>query len=205
MFSSPWWCGQHPQLQSVQSEASQGSHTHIHHDDVIKRKHFPGCWPFVRGIHRSSVGFPSQRPVTRSFDVFFIVRLNKGLNKQPRCWWFETPCCPLWRHCKVCTYIIYIFVSLSLSLSLSLYIYIYIYIYCSTAAYVRSYGARSGWGIILRSASFHGISYHAISSTCERLCWFQSNYLRFIWISSSLIWGRSKVTRLQRGLQQEND
>ena len=25
------------------------------HDDVIKRKHFPRYWPFVRGIHRSAV------------------------------------------------------------------------------------------------------------------------------------------------------
>ena len=25
----------------------------IHHDDVIKWKHFPRYWPFVRGIHRS--------------------------------------------------------------------------------------------------------------------------------------------------------
>ena len=25
------------------------------HDDVIKWKHFPRCWPFVRGIHRSPV------------------------------------------------------------------------------------------------------------------------------------------------------
>ena len=28
-----------------------------HHGDVIKRKHFPRCWPFVWGIHRSSVNF----------------------------------------------------------------------------------------------------------------------------------------------------
>ena len=27
--------------------------------------------------------FPAQRPVTRSFDVFFDLRLNKGLSKQP--------------------------------------------------------------------------------------------------------------------------
>ena len=27
----------------------------ILHDDVIKRKHFPRHWPFVRGIHRSPV------------------------------------------------------------------------------------------------------------------------------------------------------
>ena len=26
--------------------------------------------------------FPAQRPVTRSFDVFFDVRLNKRLSKQ---------------------------------------------------------------------------------------------------------------------------
>ena len=42
--------------------------------------------------------FPSQRSVTRSFDVFFDVRLNERLNKQSWCWWFETPSCPLWRH-----------------------------------------------------------------------------------------------------------
>ena len=28
--------------------------------------------------------FPTQRPVTRSFDVFFDLRLNKRLSKQPR-------------------------------------------------------------------------------------------------------------------------
>ena len=35
--------------------------------------------------------FPSQRPVTRSFDVFFDLCLNKRLSKQPWGWWFETP------------------------------------------------------------------------------------------------------------------
>ena len=42
-----------------------------------------------------------QRPVTRSFDVFFDLRLNKWLSKQSRRRWFETPSCPLWRHCHV--------------------------------------------------------------------------------------------------------
>ena len=32
--------------------------------------------------------FPAQRPVTRSFDVFFDLRLNKMLSKQSRGWWF---------------------------------------------------------------------------------------------------------------------
>ena len=44
--------------------------------------------------------FPSQRPVTRSFDVFFDLCLNKRLSKQSCCWWFETPSRPLWRYCN---------------------------------------------------------------------------------------------------------
>ena len=42
----------------------------------------------------------SQRPVTRSFDVFFDLRPNKRLSVQSRGWWFETPSRPLWRHCN---------------------------------------------------------------------------------------------------------
>ena len=42
--------------------------------------------------------FPSQRPVTRRFDVFFDLRLNKQLSKQSLGWWFETLSRPLWRH-----------------------------------------------------------------------------------------------------------
>ena len=42
--------------------------------------------------------FPTQRPVTRTFDVFFDLRPNIRLSKQPWGWWFETPSCPLWRH-----------------------------------------------------------------------------------------------------------
>ena len=45
--------------------------------------------------------FPSQRPVTWSFDVFFDLRLTKRLSKQSRRRWFETPSHSLWRHCNV--------------------------------------------------------------------------------------------------------
>ena len=45
--------------------------------------------------------FPAKRPVTRSFDVFIDLRLNKRLSKQPWGWWFETPSWSLWRHCNV--------------------------------------------------------------------------------------------------------
>ena len=44
-------------------------------------------------------GFPSERPVTQSFDVFFDLRLNNRLSKQSGCQWFEMPSCSLWHHC----------------------------------------------------------------------------------------------------------
>ena len=44
--------------------------------------------------------FPTQRPVTRSFDVIFDLRLNKRLSKHWWGWWFETPSWPLWRQCN---------------------------------------------------------------------------------------------------------
>ena len=42
--------------------------------------------------------FPTQRPVTRSFDVYFDLRPNKRLSKQSWGCWIETPYRPLWRH-----------------------------------------------------------------------------------------------------------
>ena len=44
--------------------------------------------------------FPAQRPVTRNFDVFFDLCLNKWLSKQTWGWRFETPSSPLWCHCN---------------------------------------------------------------------------------------------------------
>ena len=57
-------------------------------------------WP-----HTVTSGFPSQRPVTRSFDIFFDLCLNKRLSKQSRRWWFETPLRSLWYHCNGGIYI----------------------------------------------------------------------------------------------------
>ena len=69
------------------------------HDDVIKWKHFPRYW-LCAGNSLVTGEFPSQRPVTWSFDVFSDLRLNKRLSKQSWGWWFETPSCSLWRHCN---------------------------------------------------------------------------------------------------------
>ena len=45
--SAPWWCFLHTRSRKT-------------HDDVIKWKHFPRYWSFVRGIHRSPVNFPHK-------------------------------------------------------------------------------------------------------------------------------------------------
>ena len=44
--------------------------------------------------------FPTQRPVTQSFDAFIHLRLNKQLSKQSWGWRFETLWPPLWRRCN---------------------------------------------------------------------------------------------------------
>ena len=48
--------------------------------------------------------FPTQWPITRSFDVLFDLRLNKRLSKQSWGWWFQTISFPLWRHHNVYTH-----------------------------------------------------------------------------------------------------
>ena len=74
-------------------------HSEETHNDVIKWKHFPRYLPFCEG--NPPMDSPHKRPVTRSVDVFFGMRLNKRLSKQSRRRWFETPPRSLWRHCNV--------------------------------------------------------------------------------------------------------
>ena len=69
------------------------------HYDVIKWNHFHVTGPSW-GESTGHCWIPSQRPVTRSFAVFFNLRLNKRLNKQSRRWWFGMPLHSLWRHCN---------------------------------------------------------------------------------------------------------
>ena len=59
---------------------SKGNHIvlmslwHYYHDDVIKWKHFPRNWPFVREIHRSPVNFPhkGQWPGALMFSLIYV-------------------------------------------------------------------------------------------------------------------------------------
>ena len=47
------------------------------HDDVIKWKHFPRYWPFVRGIHRTPVNSP-HKGQWRGALIFFICAWING-------------------------------------------------------------------------------------------------------------------------------
>ena len=53
------------------------------HDDVIKWKHFPRYWPFVRGIHRSPVNSP-HKGQWRGALMFTLIcaRLNGWVNNR---------------------------------------------------------------------------------------------------------------------------
>ena len=83
---------------------------------IVSCAHFIGCTAFMMTSSNGNIfrvtgplcgeftgpgEFPTQRPVTRSFDVFFDVRLIKRLSKHSRGWWFETLSHPLWRHRNV--------------------------------------------------------------------------------------------------------
>ena len=61
---------------------------------------FSASPPICAGNSQVTCELPTQRPVTRSFDVFFDLRLNKRLSKQRWGWWFQTPSRPLWRQCN---------------------------------------------------------------------------------------------------------
>ena len=67
------------------------------HDDVIKWKHFPRYWPFVRGIHRSR-----WIPRTKASDakLWGFLWSTPESSKQSWGWWFEMPSWSLWRRCN---------------------------------------------------------------------------------------------------------
>ena len=67
------------------------------YDGVIKWKHFPRYWLFVREIHRSPVNF-LHKGQWREALMFSFICLNKRLSKQSSRRWFETPLRSLWRH-----------------------------------------------------------------------------------------------------------
>ena len=68
------------------------------HDDVIKWKHFPRYWPFVRGIPRSPVNSPYKGQWRGSLMFSLIcVCINGSVNNR-EAGELETLSRPLWRH-----------------------------------------------------------------------------------------------------------
>ena len=61
--------------------ASNHASSSRYHDDVIKWKHFPRYWPFVRGIHRSPVNSP-HKGQWRGALMFSLIcaRINGWVN-----------------------------------------------------------------------------------------------------------------------------
>ena len=55
-------------------------------------KTFSTSLAFCAGNSPVTGEFPTQRPVTQIFDVFFDLHLNKQWSKQWRHRWFATPC-----------------------------------------------------------------------------------------------------------------
>ena len=67
-----------------------------------RHEKFPALLTIYAGNSPVPGEFPAQRSVTRSFDVFFYLRLNIRRSKQSWGWWFETPSGSLWRHSNGC-------------------------------------------------------------------------------------------------------
>ena len=88
-----WWCHSTVRLPTFTA------YSPLKHDDVIKGKHFPRYWLFVRGIHWWPVNSP-HKGQWRWAVMFSLICLNKRLNKHSGNWWFETPSHILWRHCN---------------------------------------------------------------------------------------------------------
>ena len=107
--------------------------------------------------------FPAQRPVTRSFDVFFYLRSNKWLSKQWGGWWFETPSWSLWRQCNELIYILMIKSQFEFSVESELTFCVYLCFTC----------------VCLKSENFLEAlcAYHYTTELLGGLYWFHSVHL----------------------------
>ena len=65
------------------------------HEDISEKKKNSTLLALCEGNPPVTGCFPSQNPVTRSFNVFLDLRQSKRLNKQSRRHGFETPSCSL--------------------------------------------------------------------------------------------------------------
>ena len=99
-----WWFVIYWDLFDVWFTASKQDH-----ENTTTWKRFPQYWNYCKAWWRHQMEtfsallaicagnspvtgeFPAQKPLTRSFDFFFDLHLNKRLCKQSLGWWVETP------------------------------------------------------------------------------------------------------------------
>ena len=125
--------------------------------------------------------FPTQRPVTRSFDVFFDLRLNKRLSKQWWGWWLET----LSRHYEVIVMIHKGQRAMSINSN---------YILSFKKKYYKKH-CQINWSLLISWAtlqyfmvvidmfpSFWNKHFHAYLNLVLRTCWCGHGCTRSIWI-----------------------
>ena len=106
--------------------------------------------------------FPAQRPVTRSFDVFFDLCPNKQLSKQLWGWWFETPSWSSWRHCNDSWLVISDVLWLSFEGSLTGMLRIQILDTCLkmiSLNYSRIYHRPISWNVLILRSYMHNIQF----------------------------------------------
>ena len=69
-------------VRKVSEQASERACVNVNiHDDVIKWKHFPRYWPFVRRIHRSQANSP-HKGQWRGALMFTLIRIDGWVNNR---------------------------------------------------------------------------------------------------------------------------
>ena len=74
---------------------TEGTVKNIHrlYNNIMTWKRLKHYWPFVMGIHRSPVDSRHNGRVMYSFEAFFVISLNKLLNKQSSYRWHDMTWC----------------------------------------------------------------------------------------------------------------
>ena len=77
------WRRKDPGYQQPWNNIPAGAPKWLTHDDVIKWKHLPRYWPFVRGIHRSPVNSPHKGQWRRALMFSLVcVWINGRINNR---------------------------------------------------------------------------------------------------------------------------
>ena len=92
-----WFINKHAYtISRLESFCHRQCHTTMPHDDVIKWKHFPRYWPFLREIHRSPVNSPHKGQWRGSLMFSLICAwINGWVNNREA---GDLIWRPLWRH-----------------------------------------------------------------------------------------------------------